>query len=127
MRGEQEGFESRGARVALVTMGDPEQTSGFCESQSVPFICLSDPEKKSYAAFGLQRGGAREMLSAKNLIRGARTMLKGNVGGRPIGDTLQMPGAFVLDGDGVVRYAHYHREISDNPPNSELFDALDGM
>lgn len=127
MRGEQNEFESRGAKVALVTMGNPEQTDAFCESQGVPFTCLSDPEKNSYAAFGLQRGGAREILTPKNLIRGAQTMLKGNAGGRPVGDMRQMPGAFVLDGEGVIRYTHRHREVSDNPPNSELFDALDGL
>lgn len=125
MRGEQTEFESRGAKVALVTMGNPEQTSRFCREQSVPFFCLSDPDKESYAAFGLRRGGAREILSPRNVIRGAQTILKGNVGGRPLGDPLQMPGAFVLDENGVVRYAHRHREVSDNPPNSELFQALD--
>lgn len=108
-------------------MGEPEQTSRFCESRNIPFICLSDPEKKSYAAFGLRRGGAREVMGPRNLIRGAQAILKGNAGGRPIGDPLQMPAAFVLDGNGIARYAHYHRAVSDNPPNSELFDVLDSM
>ena len=99
MRDGQNEFESRGAKVALVTMGNPEQTSEFCRERGVPFVCLSDPEKETYTAFGLQRGGAREMLSPRNAIRGAQTFLKGNTLGKPVGDPLQMPGAFVLDGD----------------------------
>jgi peroxiredoxin len=39
-------------------------------------------------------------------------------------DYRQMPGVFVIDRTGVIRYAHRNRDVSDNPPNDELLEAL---
>ncbi len=35
-----------------------------------------------------------------------------------------MPGTFIIDRDGIVRYARYHRDVSDHPPMDELLAAL---
>ena len=39
-------------------------------------------------------------------------------------DYRQMPGVFVIDRKGVIRYAHRNKDVADNPPNDELLDAL---
>ena len=131
MRDGHEEFDRRGARVALVTMGDATGTRSFCERMSVSngarFVCLADPGSEAYEAFGLGRGGLREMFGAGTWVRGARAALKGHTLGAPAGDVWQMPGAFVLDREGVVRYARYATEASDNPPNSELLEVLDSL
>ena len=38
-----------------------------------------------------------------------------------------MPGTFIIDRDGTVRYARYARHSGDHPPTSELIDALRGL
>ena len=35
-----------------------------------------------------------------------------------------MPGVFVIDRSGVIRYAHRNKDVADNPPNDELLDAI---
>ena len=35
-----------------------------------------------------------------------------------------MPGVFVIDRKGIVRYAHRNKDVADNPPNDELLDAI---
>lgn len=127
MRDEQKAFEDRGARVALVTMGEPEETREFCLRYGVPFVCLSDPRKEAYRAFGLGRGGSREMFGPSSWVRGARATLKGHTVGAPVGDPWQMPGVFVFDAEGEVRYARRAREASDNPSNAELLAVLDEL
>lgn len=91
----------------------------------MPFICLSDPEKEAYRAFGLERGGLREMFGLKGWIQGFEATLAGHTLGRPIGDPWQMPGVF--DREGVVRYTHYAKKAPDNPPNDELLEVLDAL
>lgn len=127
MRAGRKEFERRNARVALVTMASAEDTAGFCEGADVPFTCLADPDREAYRAFGLERGGISELLGPRNWTRGVKAVLEGHVQGATVGDPRQMPGAFVFDGDGVVRYAHYAREVSDNPSNDELFEVLDAL
>lgn len=43
------------------------------------------------------------------------------------GDVSQLPGTFVVDMDGVIRYAHRGRRPSDNPPNGEVLSVLAAM
>jgi peroxiredoxin len=38
-----------------------------------------------------------------------------------------MPGTFVIDRQGVIRYAHRNRDVSDNPSNQEILDALEPL
>ena len=67
------------------------------------------------------------MFGFKSLIAGAKATLKGHTQGRTVGDPWQMPGAFVFDREGTVRYAHRAASASDNPTNAELFEALDAL
>ena len=36
----------------------------------------------------------------------------------------QRPGTFVLAPEGVVLYAHYHKDSADNPPIEDLLKAV---
>jgi peroxiredoxin len=115
-----EEFRKAGAEVVAVFQYRAEPTYNFCRKRDVPFDCLGDPEREGYHAVGLERGSAREVIGpqlAKGFLRAAR---KGALPGRPVGDTAQRPGTFVVSPEGVVLYAHYHRDSSDNPDTAEL-------
>ncbi len=115
--------------IGLITVGKPEDVAQFCESRHLPesFLCLSDPDKAAYRAFGLSRGTASELLSAHVMARGLQSVLHGHLAGLPKGDPFQMPGTFIVDQSGIVRYAHRHKDASDNPPNAELFAVLEKL
>jgi hypothetical protein len=55
-----------------------------------------------------------------------RAVLGGNLPGPPTGDTAQLPGAFVIDPSGIVRFAHLGAHAGDNPTTDELLSAIDG-
>ena len=121
-------FEQHHARVALITIGNPDDTAHFCADRAagVTFLCLSDPEKRAYGAYGLSRNSARELLMSPHLYaRGFQNALHGHFVGMPKGDPFQMPGVFIVDTTGTVRYAHRHSDAADNPPNAHLFAALE--
>jgi hypothetical protein len=56
--------------------------------------------------------------------RGLQAAAKGHFIERPIGDVMQLPGTFIIDRGGIVRYARYARHSADHPPTAELIDVL---
>jgi peroxiredoxin len=117
-------FRKAGADVVAIFQYRAEPTYHFARKRDVPFDCLGDPEREGYHAVGLERGSAREYLGpqlTKGFVRAAR---KGAFVGIPKGDVAQRPGTFVVSPEGKVLYAHYHQDSADNPPISELLDAV---
>jgi peroxiredoxin len=121
-----EDIRAAGGDVLAVFQYRAEPTFHFCRKRDVPFDCLGDPQREGYHAVGLERGPAREYIGpqlAKGFLRAAR---HGALPGRPVGDVAQRPGTFVVSPEGRVVYAHYHKDSSDNPPISELIEAVRG-
>ena len=120
-------FARRRVTIALITVGSPDDTDAFFRERDLPshFLALADPEKRAYQAYGLTRASTSELFAPQVWAKGFRAALHGHFIGMPKGDPFQMPGLFLVDTAGVVRYAHRHRDAGDNPPNAELFAALD--
>ena len=128
LRDDRERFEASGARLVLVTLSSPSRTKGFCEEREVPFVCLSDPSKRSYGAFGLERGGLRDLYSPRTVTRGLHAWRHGARTSVKLGeDVWQMPGTFVIDREGVVRYAHRNHDVADTPSNDEVLAAVETL
>lgn len=111
-----------------MTQGDPQQAQALCDRFGVSFPCLADPQREGYRAFGLKRGSWWEVaLSPTVMARGMEAAGKGHFIERPIGDVMQLPGTFIIDGEGTVRYARYARHSADHPKPAELIEALRAM
>jgi peroxiredoxin len=113
--------------LGLITVGRPTDASAFCREFPASFVCLSDAEKHVYRAYGLSRGTSQELFGPHIWARGFQAALHGHFQGMPKGDPFQMPGVFIVDGTGIVRYVHRHRDAADNPPNRELFEILESL
>lgn len=124
MRRDYEEFRRRGAEIVLITQGDERQTESFCRERDLPFPCLADPERKAYAAYGLGHGSLVQVLGPRVWVRGIQAARKGYGMGKPVGDPWQMPGVFVIDRSGIIRFAYYSRDAADNPPNELLLRSL---
>ncbi|MBI4260103.1 MAG: AhpC/TSA family protein [Actinobacteria bacterium] len=125
LRDDREPFERAGARVVLVGIGTPERARAFCERRSIAFDCMTDPSRRAHRAYGLRRGTAWEVVGPGNWLPFARDSLRRETRqGRIREDPMQLPGTFVIDTSGVVRYAHRNRTASDNPPNEEILRVL---
>jgi peroxiredoxin len=116
-------FRDKGAQIAIVTQGSPEQTAELSARYGAEFLCLSDPSREGYRAYGLARGSFAQVMSPRILLKAAASALQGNVG-RQVGDVFQMPGTFVIDRAGIIRYCHRNRDSADNPPNEAVLAAL---
>ena len=128
MRDDEDAFSSL-AEVVLIGQGEPRHAQAFCEHRSIDvFHCTVTPKNEAHRRYGLERGSVMEVAGPKVWLRGARTFFSPNARqGRTIGDPMQLPGTFVIDTAGVVRYAHRNTTSADNPPNEELLAALQAL
>ncbi|RZB36900.1 MAG: hypothetical protein SRB2_01700 [Desulfobacteraceae bacterium Eth-SRB2] len=108
-------FEKIGFQVVFVGLGTPDRAEGFKKQFSLSFPIICDPEKKLYQTYGLGRGSVARMASPAFLLKGLKALSRGHIPGVPRDDIMQMPGVFLIDTSGNIRYAHYSKDPSDNP------------
>ena len=81
---------------------------------------ISDPHKRLYDAFGLERGTVGQMFKPAVWACGVRALRKGHRVGRPVGDPWEMPGLFLLDPGGGVTWSHDFKHAGDHPDFADL-------
>jgi peroxiredoxin len=110
-----------------VAHGEPKQAQALCDRFKVPFPCLADPKKDGYQAFDIKRGSAMEVAGPATWLAGLRAFRKGHRIETFGEDVYQLSATFIIDREGVARYARYAKHSGDHPKPSELVDALRGM
>lgn len=109
-----------GGRVVAVGQGTPAETTTFVSKLKLPYTVLGDPERISYRAYGLSEAGAGQFLSLTTLKGYWRALRSGAGMARPVGNVRQLPGAFVIDSMGIVRYSHPGTHAAHTPTIEEL-------
>ncbi len=112
--------------VVAVGQGAGSRSAAFRRDNDLPFVVLGDPARAGYAAFGLRHGSTLDMLRPSLVVAGVKATLAGARQSKTEGDPLQMPGTFVIDRGGIVRYAHPGGHAGDIPSAKELLWAIDG-
>jgi peroxiredoxin len=112
-----------GLTVRAVAQGEPKHNERYCGTLAPSVTCLSEDGTSAYTTWGLKQGGLIEFLSPAVLAGGMRAAAAGHKPGTPIGDVRMMPGTFIVDGDGIVRYAYYSKDAADHPPMADLLGA----
>ena len=114
--------------MVLVGLGRPEQAREFCGRRRIPFVCVVGPGRGVHRAFGLRRGSLNQVAGPRTWGPWLRDQLGPNHQGRfGQGDMAQLPGTFVVDAGGIIRYAHRGRRANDYPPNDEVLFVLTGL
>ena len=114
-----ERIEDAGLGIAVITQGTPETTDLFAREYAPDLLCLADPERRAYQAYGLERGTLFEtFLNLKVMQAVARSRKKGyEVEPPPAGqDAMQMSGSFIISREGRVLLPYYYDNIADHPP-----------
>lgn len=124
-------LKEKNLSLVIVTQGTPEETVVFCEQHAPGVLCLSDPQRKAYQAYGLERASIWQTFLSFNVWRSNRR-LKREHGWKtdlpPRGqDALQMAGTFVIGLDGRIRLPYYYDDIADHPTVDLLLHGVLGM
>ncbi len=127
MRRRKDGFDELGARVVLVGLGTVEETADFRAKFDMPFEMIADPGKRLYRAFGLKQASTGKLLSPGMAVKGVAAILRGHGVGKPQGDVRQLPGVFIIDTGGKLRYRYYAEGPADHPAPEELIAVLQSI
>ncbi len=88
---------------------------------------LADPERVAYHAFGLARLPWYRVFTLKASIMYLGFFLRGRMPGRAGQDVMQQGGDFIVDGEGIVRFAHAGRSSDDRPAVDDLIRCIQSL
>jgi len=107
--------EQKGARVFVVLQSAPESVASFIGRDDFPFTVICDPEGKIFNLYGVEAGGFFRYLHPAGLIAAIRAMKQGFRHGKFEGRETQVPAAFAMTADRIIRYGYYGENIGDLP------------
>jgi peroxiredoxin len=117
--------------LAIVTQGTPEEAKVFCEQRAPGLVCLADPQRIAYQAYGLERANLWQSLLSLNVWRSNRRLKRERGWSTelpPAGqDAMQMAGTFVIGQEGRIRLPYYYDDIADHPSVDLLLHGVLGM
>jgi hypothetical protein len=122
-----ERIEAAGLGIAVVLQAAPEPSKAFAQAFAPGLLCLCDPERKAYQAYGLERGSLfQTFLNPKVWSAVSRSRKKGYpVEPPPAGqDAMQMSGIFIINKEGRVELPYYYDHIADHPPLDLLLSGV---
>ena len=122
-----ERIEQAGLNIAIITQGTPEVTAIFAQQFAPGLLCLSDPQRIAYEAYGLERGNLfQTFLNPKVWAAISKSRKKGyRVDPPPAGqDAMQMSGTFIISRSGRIELPYYYDHIADHPPLDLLLSGV---
>ena len=99
--------------------GTAAQGAAFFRRSWPEARAVSDATKRFFTAFSLKRGSVSQLFGPEVIMRGLQATLKGHGIGRPVGDTLLMPGMFLVQKDQLL-WQHQYRHVGDHPDYVEV-------
>ena len=118
-------FDEKGVQILLVGMGSTAQSETFRKTFAPEFSMVCDPDRRLYRAYQLKKTGFLQLVSPSLFAKAMKALGSGHKMGSPQGDVFQLPGVFIIDTKGRVRFSRHSRDPSDHPKPEELLSALD--
>jgi peroxiredoxin len=124
LRHRYEEFRAAGAEVAVISFAQRRATEHYARDLRIPFQLLSDPERAAYIAYGLRKGGLWSIFGPKTVWEYVKLIARGRLFRGIQADPFQLGGDFVIDGRGIVRFAHRSEDPADRPTMDRLLQAI---
>ena len=120
MRQEYDRYTMAGLEIIAIGMGSPRRTAAFRRELELPFPMLSDPRRVSYHAYGLLKMSLRREASIASAMHFARNVARHGGAREADQNMLQLGGVFVVDQQGIVRYAFRSARAHEYPTVEQL-------
>lgn len=111
-----------GGQLLIVIQSDPKRLADELKKpDAFPYRIVCDPQKVLYEQFSIKPAGSKEEMAGPNTMdKIMRAKDAGYQHGDYEGEELQLPAAFIVDENGIVRYVHYGKTVDDVPMVEEL-------
>lgn len=112
--------------VVLVTFTDRDNVAAYRQRHRLDLPVVTDADRSAYRSFALGRGSVRRVWGARAAARYLEILRADGLTGlaRPVEDTLQLGGDFVIDPDGILVYGFWGDGPDDRPDVAELLAAV---
>jgi len=122
-------FTEKGAQVLLALQSTPESIKAQHNGPEIPFTIICDPDQSIYKLYQLPAAPSKEVLVPADsmeafLAKKARCDARGLAHGEYEGEELQLPAAFLLDGEMNVLFAKRAQSIIDMPTIDQVVAML---
>jgi thioredoxin-dependent peroxiredoxin len=114
--------EKKGVRVFVFLQSAPETIASLIKKDVFPFTIVCDPQGKIYQLYAVEAGGLIKYLHPAGLVAAIKATFRGFMHGKFEGKETQLPAAFAMTADKVIKYAYYGENISDIPPLSKMIN-----
>ena len=108
-------MEAAGLRVVAVGLGQPKHARQFGDRLAPSVDCVTREEPELHAGYGIGRANMLRLLAPDAIKAGIDAAGRGHTQGQTTGDAQRLPATFIIDADGIVRYAYYGKFAGDNP------------
>ena len=110
-------------QVAIISFGTFPGTRDWLQETPVQFEFFLDPQRKTYQAYGLEYSLTRSW-GPKVWFTYARLLLSGHRWRGIQGDSAQLGGDFIVDGNGIIRLAYRSYDPTDRPSIDRIISIL---
>ena len=124
MREHEQAFAAKGAKLAVIGLGDFNYASHFREDTGIKFPLLIDEKREAYRAAELHKASPLHLFRKDNAVARKRASAAGHRQHRLGKDPLQLGGSFVFGPGNVDRYSHISQTFGDNASPDALLAAL---
>lgn len=121
-------FSRAGVGVVVVFHSPAPRIEHHTRRLALPFRVVADPSFALYARYGVGSswlGLAASVAMPSFYVAFAHAMVSGFWGGAVDGDVARMPADFLIGADGIVRAAHYGRDIGDHLSIDEVLRVVE--
>jgi thioredoxin-dependent peroxiredoxin len=113
-----------GGRVFVVLQSAPETLACLTKEEDWPFTIISDPQGKVFQLYGVEAGGIIKYLHPAGLIGAIKAISRGFRHGKFEGKETQLPAAFAMTADKLIKYGYYGENIGDVPSLANMIISL---
>ena len=128
----QQDLQKNGAGLVVIGQGSVDLTRRVCKSKKAWFQCAADPDRESFALYGLGYTSWGSIMSEPVQRRGKQASKQGygQDWARTFdgdADWFQLSGTAVIDSGGVVRFMHRAADVSDHTSVDTILETLQGL
>ncbi len=124
MREYESEFQTLGANLAAIGLGDRNYARLFQEETGIGFPLLIDEHRQAYQAAGLRQANLLHLLRSENNAARKRARAAGHQQHKLGQNPFQLGGSFVFGPGNQDRYIHISRTFGDNAPVDALLASV---
>jgi len=115
-------FYTKNAEVAIIIQSPASTIQESGDVNVFPFRLIPDPKELIYRQYGV--GSGNLLMIPQSILKAFIYSIKGYRSGKQEGNTWQLPGDFVIDKEGIIRFVYIGKNMGDNLPPGKLLSYI---